>query len=201
MSKIPISEDENVERLAIKHNASIVLTNSSFVNLIYYLSADNQEDLKMPVQVKKLDCSDGSTRKVVFIEKPFVSKDLSKRDRNEKFFKRSLMVSFAKNSVKTRTRGGYNRQKQQKTSDSSNNSAVELFQDTSRTVNKVDDLDVNAVSQFESFGIGNVNEPDLGNKPSIEDEIFTEQVDSNKNLKSDIGTASEIIIKINGETL
>jgi len=201
LGKTPISEDENAERLAIKFNASIVLTNSAFVNLIYYLSGENQEELKMPLNVKTLQGSDGSARKVVFIDKPFVAKDLSKRDKNEKFFKRSLMVSFAKNSVKNRTRGGLNRQRQQAT-DSLNNSVVEPVQDRSRTVNRIEDLDMNSVSQFESFGI--VDEPGRNNKPQkrpIEDDSSPKETDASKKIKASYESASELISKITGELI
>ena len=98
------------------------MTNSSFVNLIYYLSTEKKEELKMPITVKSHSTkdSDGHIKKIVYIDKPFVSKDLSKREKNEKFFKRSLMVSFAKsNSTNARTRGGY---KKKAESSSLNNS-------------------------------------------------------------------------------
>ena len=114
------------------------------------------------------------------------------------------MVSFAKNSVKPRTRGGYNKQRQ--AADSLNNSVAEQVQDKrSRTVSRVEDLDVNAVSQFESFGIGNANGPEVinraGNKRSIQDdESSAEQADTNKKLKSNYESASELINKITGET-
>ena len=73
------------------------MTNSAFVHLIYNLSKQNEDELKMPVLVKNLDST-----KVVFIEKPYIAKNLNQRDKNEKFYKRSLMVSLIKNQILTR---------------------------------------------------------------------------------------------------
>lgn len=50
----PIYEDVNADKLAIKYKANLVMTNSSFVHLIYSLSKQNDDDLKLPMVVKSL---------------------------------------------------------------------------------------------------------------------------------------------------
>ena len=75
------------------------MTNSAFVHLIYNLSKQNEDELKIPVMVKSLD---NNSIKVVFIEKPYIAKNLNQRDKNEKFYKRSLMVTLVKNQISTR---------------------------------------------------------------------------------------------------
>lgn len=59
MSKIVIQDDPNAEKLAIKYKANIVMTNSAFVNLIYQLSKQNEDEFKMPVIVKNLNNDSG----------------------------------------------------------------------------------------------------------------------------------------------
>ena len=46
--------------------------------------------------------TDGSLQNVVYIDKPFVSKRLNQREKNEKFYKRSLMVTLVKNQITNR---------------------------------------------------------------------------------------------------
>ena len=40
---------------------------------------------------------------MIFIDKPFVSKRLNQRNKNEKFYKRSLMVTLVKNQITNRS--------------------------------------------------------------------------------------------------
>lgn len=79
------------------------MTNSAFVHLVYHLAKQNEDDLKMPVIIKYLVSTvDKTTQKTVFIDKPFISKRLNQRDKNDKFYKRSLMVTLIKNQLVTR---------------------------------------------------------------------------------------------------
>ena len=50
----PIYQDVNADKLATKYNANLVMTNSAFVHLIYNLSKQNDDELKMPAVVKSL---------------------------------------------------------------------------------------------------------------------------------------------------
>jgi hypothetical protein len=49
----PISRDPNAEKLALKYDCNIVMSNSAFVYLIYNLSMLNSDDLKICVTVRE----------------------------------------------------------------------------------------------------------------------------------------------------
>ena len=153
------------------------MTNSSFVNLIYYLSEENRDELKMAIKVKSIKDSgnihqqnsfitysidhenlseDDKMKKIIFIEKPFVPKNLSKREKNEKFFKRSLMASLVKGSVNNRNR---NDAKKHVPDLDNLNSSIQSANETNEITSvreKKDDsfnVDHSHVTDFESFGV------------------------------------------------
>jgi len=99
MHRASFDLEKNLIQLGNIPKVIFVMTNSAFVHLIYNLSKQNEDELKIPVMVKSLD---NNSIKVVFIEKPYIAKNLNQRDKNEKFYKRSLMVTLVKNQISTR---------------------------------------------------------------------------------------------------
>jgi hypothetical protein len=98
LNKLRLSEDDNVRKLAVKYDCDMVMSNSAFISLVYHLSQtkqSNNDSLKIPVHVEDFE-EMGKKRRVVLIEKPLLEKHLNAREKNEKFFKRSLMVSVVK---------------------------------------------------------------------------------------------------------
>jgi hypothetical protein len=95
MEKCHIEQDRNAEALALKYKCSVVSTQSALVALIYQLTVQNDEDFKLPFCVRLRP----NGEKCVILEKQLVGKKLSKRERNEKFYKKALGVSFVKPQV------------------------------------------------------------------------------------------------------
>ncbi|XP_078487966.1 uncharacterized protein LOC100183534 isoform X2 [Ciona intestinalis] len=79
-----ISEDPNAQKLAVKWQANIVLSLSSLRVLTNNFSPYNEE-WEMPMVVKMIQ-----GRKVVFIDKAFISKSLTARERNHIYYKHNI---------------------------------------------------------------------------------------------------------------
>ena len=108
------------------------MTGSAFVSLMYHLSCENPDELNLPVIVKNIKAAgfkfknlirksftnlnsnfskDGTVQKVIFIEKALLSNNLSTREKNEKFFKKSLITTLVKPQIFNRSK---DRQRQEK---------------------------------------------------------------------------------------
>uniref|UniRef100_F6T377 Uncharacterized protein n=1 Tax=Ciona intestinalis TaxID=7719 RepID=F6T377_CIOIN len=79
-----ISEDPNAQKLALKWQANVVLSLSSLRVLTNNFSPYNEE-WEMPMVVKMIQ-----GRKVVFIDKAFISKSLTARERNHIYYKHNI---------------------------------------------------------------------------------------------------------------
>ncbi|RNA44600.1 little elongation complex subunit 2 isoform X1 [Brachionus plicatilis] len=153
----PLYEDENIEKLALKYNCGIAMTNSAFVHLIYHMSFLNSDELKLAIVIKDIQSEDGRKHKIVLLEKPFIEKYLSKRDINEKFYKKSLIVTLVKNQA------GPLRNKASKVSKNSESKSSPV-KEPERVLEKLN-VDYNVVSNFESFGVGS---PDKHEETPVE---------------------------------
>ncbi|CAF0998202.1 unnamed protein product [Brachionus calyciflorus] len=178
-SKIPLNEDKNAERLALKYNCNIVMTNSAFVYLVYNLSFTNSDELKIVINIKEFEDKDGKKQKVIFIEKPFVDKHLSKREINEKFYKRSLFVTLVKHQP------GVHRSKVNKTLETPQKESQAKQPEAQRILEKLN-VDYNIVSSFESFGVTSV-ESNLKNS----EEKLMEKINENVSESN----VEELIVK------
>jgi hypothetical protein len=179
LCKIPLSQDPNVEKLAVKYNCSIVMTSSSFVHLIYNLAMINTDDLELPVIIKNIQGSDKTVHKVIFIEKPFIQKYLSKREKNEKFYKRSLLTTLVKNTnMNTRARMEANKKiLTRKDSVASEKSDLSVDMDKSfdstsssnkRKLEQTNNVDYESLNDLESFGcLGKSNTINTTLKPIV----------------------------------
>lgn len=105
---------------------------------------------------------DGKTQKVILLEKPFIEKYLSKREINEKFYKKSLIVTLVKNQA------GPLRQKISKINTDVKSSPVK---ESERILEKLN-IDYDVMSNFESFGV-----------ESRENQQLNEDVDHNTEIK------------------
>jgi hypothetical protein len=101
LEKCRIAEDKNVTKLAVKYKCEVAATQSVLVNLLYTLavassSSANEEEVCVPLCVRVVRDEMGGEHKVALLEKPLVSKSLSQRERNEKFYRKALLVSLVK---------------------------------------------------------------------------------------------------------
>jgi hypothetical protein len=103
LEKCRMREDENAQKLASKYKCSVVAAQSALVALLYHLSIQNDEDFKLPFSVKYQH-----GERAVILEKPLVDRRLSRRERNEKFYKKALSVSFVKRQVQHQVGTGSN---------------------------------------------------------------------------------------------
>lgn len=150
---------------------------------------------------------DGSIHKVIFIEKPFIEKNLSKRDKNEKFYKKSLLFTLTKEiSTENKRVIGLKRHNQSNVSQQSNSN--ELKEKMTKNENKddknkqqkqlekfeTDSLNYDLINNLETFGFMNRNQnvenkalSPIQTKVSIDDEKSSFKVQK----KQEITTGNE----------
>lgn len=153
--------------------------------------------------LKEIQYKDGDVQKVVFIDKPFIEKALSRREKNEKFFKRSLMVSFIRKAAIQRQRTNF-RAKQATDMDSMKSPMPEIDYQSNREIKK-SDVDHTAVSKFESFGVieTKVVEENISSDglKRVHDNQSADKLNQSKKLKLEIESTFELVNKITGNPI
>jgi len=143
----------------------------------------------------------------VFIDKPFIEKALSNREKNEKFFKRSLMVSFIRKSTINRQRNSF-KAKQTADMDSKDRPISDIDHQIHREIKK-NDVDHNEISKFESFGVVETKLIEPTESTTIYDSLkrthdsqSIDIPDQNKRLKLEqIESTCDLVNKITGNFL
>ena len=98
----------------------------------------------------------GKKKKILFVEKPFAEKCMSMREKNEKFAKRSLMVTLVKQNPARFTRGKVDAKKVGIEAETPKPAPVAVT--TSRELQKLN-VDYNLIGDMDSFGCsGNATE-------------------------------------------
>lgn len=86
--QIPVSHDANAHRLVSTHpEASVVLSAST---LCCIANPSVEMAWEVPIRVEEVLDANCNLRKVVFLDKPVLARDMSVKQKNEKFYKMSL---------------------------------------------------------------------------------------------------------------
>lgn len=86
--QIPVSHDSNAHRLVSSHpDISVVLSSST---LCCIANPSIEIAWEVPIRVEEVLDANSFLRKVVFLDKPVLARDLSVKQKNEKFYKMSL---------------------------------------------------------------------------------------------------------------
>ena len=162
IEKCRLEADTNLAKLASKYEANVAMTNAAFVQLISRFStATDDDELKLPFSVRSMaNPETGQTLRIVCVDKPFVAKHVSKREKNEKFFKRALMVSLVRQQPTVNTRTANNRRQASSTAETLLNEEACLNSRNvdSRQLEKLNVLDYDLISDVDSFGCGDKTE-------------------------------------------
>ena len=196
----PISKDENAKKLAQKFQANFVMTLSTFENLLSQYQ--NEEELLVVFKVQEFSQEDGNAHKSIFIEKPLIAKNLSKREKNEKFYKKSLISTFTKEPATLNRRFISNRRKisqnDSKTTDQDINEQF-LKEDNERSeirkqINlekfETETINYDLITDIETFGVTDVSLQQKRRISDVETVHFEKkskisEVEINENIKED----------------
>lgn len=139
-----------------------------------------------PYEIDCFQCvhKDGSVQKVIFFEKPFMQKAMSKREINEKFYKKSLMVTLVKASNVSRFKKHASDSKEENTSPSTtthqrNASKLTAGFESGRKLEK-SNVDYNSINNLESFGF---LDKDFDPKPSNSMSHYTSQNENDHSVE------------------
>jgi hypothetical protein len=157
MEKCSLRNDPNIDKLLSKYSdasfLNIVLTKSAFCQLVYHLSMENSDDLKLPFSIHE---------KTIYFEKPLPSAKMSQREKNEKFYKKSLITTLIKQHTNFTTRSNtVMRTRAQSSSYDPNTSLKNSPQKESTIINESRKLeksnlnvtDLSSLSKMDTFGL------------------------------------------------
>lgn len=133
--------------------------------------------------------SDGNSHKSIFIEKPLISKNLSKREKNEKFFKKSLICTLTKEPTLQSRRFGANRRKmnesQENEEENEDSDQNEIRKKLSLERFETEAIDYDLISNIETFGFGDETLQQKKHQSDVETTRFDRNIKSNVIEKKD----------------
>ncbi|KAK3104372.1 hypothetical protein FSP39_000408 [Pinctada imbricata] len=100
---MPVSMDNNAEVLVERHHPHVVISSSALRCLIDNHAPKYQREWELPVTVKETQVQVGDktvAHRTVYIDRPFIPKEINTREKNTKFYKHALQTMITKASQK-----------------------------------------------------------------------------------------------------
>ncbi|KAJ3642094.1 hypothetical protein Zmor_024910 [Zophobas morio] len=94
-SKLPVSQDKNINKLAQSHNFDVAISSSGLKRIIDYTSV--KDKWLIPVVIKEIQVDKGgttTTKKIVFVDKVLPDINPTVHDLNKHTYKRLLRLNF-----------------------------------------------------------------------------------------------------------
>ncbi|XP_069111449.1 serine-rich adhesin for platelets-like isoform X2 [Argopecten irradians] len=100
------SMDQNAEILAVQHRSHVVISPGALMCLVDNHTPHYSRDWELPFSVKEYDVIEGEKKvrhRIVYIDKPFPTSNMTERTMNTKFYKFLLRHIFCPHQIKDQT--------------------------------------------------------------------------------------------------